>query len=53
MHLMQGGISSKIMRYAAAVGVVRYKMITSYRSSIAMDSHVLSDTSMNSEPLSR
>lgn len=39
---MQGEISSKIMRYAAAVGVVRYKMITSGRSSIAMNSHLLS-----------
>ena len=42
MHFMQGEISSKIMRYAAVVGVVRYKMITSCRSSIALDSHLLS-----------
>lgn len=40
---MQAEISSKIVRSAAAVGVVRYKMITSGRSSIAMKSHVLPD----------
>lgn len=40
---MQGEISSKNMRYAAAVGVVRYKTITSGRSSIAMNSYVLPD----------
>ena len=39
---MQGEISGKIIRYAAFVGVVRYVMVTSGRSSIAMHPHVLS-----------
>lgn len=44
VHIMQGDISGKIMRYAAAVGVVRYMMAASGRSIIARSSHVLSKT---------
>ena len=44
MHIMQGDISGNILRFAAAVGVVRYMMATSGGFVIAMSSHVLSKT---------
>lgn len=37
-HIAQSEISGKVMRSAAYVGIVRYTIITSDRSSIAKDS---------------
>lgn len=48
IHIAQSAISGKVMRSAADVGIVRYTIITSDRSSIAKDSHVLSTSGMDS-----
>lgn len=44
IYIMQSEISGKVMRGAADVGVVRYMMVTSDRSSIALNSHDLFTT---------
>ena len=44
VHIMQSEVCGKGIKYAADVGVVRYMMVTSAWSSMAMNPHALVDS---------